>query len=762
MNEIDEAELLSAARSGTVVDAAADGRKRAVQAALLRRCCRELKDQIDPHGLRLNNAIVVGCLDLAGLAVPFPLRFEGCEFDSAVVVEGADLFELSLTSCPRLPGLLGNGLRLRRDLNLSRSHIAGAHWTSGSTSKRSAVWLCEAEIGGRLLCVNATIDGQGGRSIQADRIHVGGAVRLIQQFRARGEMRLLGARIEGALDLGGAQFESVGGEAIDIADAVIKGSMFLVEDPAGHRPAVHGRIHMGSVQIAGRLLIRNATLEAPESVPQDSGYARSRSSGACLSAPRLSVGAEVTFAEHCEVSGTIDMSMGDMSSISIGENCALRAPGHTALDLTNAEIRSLLRLDENAAVEGTIKLAGAVIHGTLALHGQMSHPEHLSLVGGGAMTVDGDVYLDNLRTNGGLVTFRSARLGGLSAARAQLFNPGGYSIRLSQAVVKGPVGLIDGFSSTGLVALNRTTIDGRLQFTGGSFACPAPSSSNQHGHAIEAISATVHGSIDLGWKTVSPSVDFTDATTSFLADDPATWPERFTIAGLTYDRFENPQGVPPRPVWDQAARCVWLSRQTVFDSGPYEQAARVFRQHGYTAEAEQILIAQRRHARQVSRSGATWPRRAIDAVYATIGYGYRPARVLWLLAALLVLVAVSLEVPAAQATLRATNGNGAVYTTSGLLTTAAGATASSSETSPSPSTSADPCGDGEVRCFSPVLYAIDTVVPLISLDQRSTWYPDPHVSGGELMLWWLNLATLLGWLLSSIFVLSLARLSRSS
>ncbi|MGH3259434.1 MAG: hypothetical protein ACRDOU_29220 [Streptosporangiaceae bacterium] len=73
----------------------------------------------------------------------------------------------------------------------------------------------------------------------------------------------------------------------------------------------------------------------------------------------------------------------------------------------------------------------------------------------------------------------------------------------------------------------------------------------------------------------------------------------------------------------------------------------------------------------------------------------------------------------------------------------------------------DACGDGEVRCFSPVLYAIDTVVPLISLDQRSSWYPDTHVRYGELVLWWLNLATLLGWLLSSIFVLSLARLSRS-
>ena len=61
-----------------------------------------------------------------------------------------------------------------------------------------------------------------------------------------------------------------------------------------------------------------------------------------------------------------------------------------------------------------------------------------------------------------------------------------------------------------------------------------------------------------------------------------------------------------------------------------------------------------------------------------------------------------------------------------------------------------------------MLYAIDTVVPLVSLEQRSTWYPDPHVQGGSFMQWWLNVATLLGWLLSSIFVLSLARITRSS
>src|SRR5260370_13688456 len=112
MSEIDEAELLGAGRSGTVADAAMDGGKRTVQAALLRGCCHELKDQIDPRGLRLTNAVVVRCLDLAGLAVPFPLRFHGCEFDSAVVVDGAELFEFALTGCPPLPRPPGNGLRL--------------------------------------------------------------------------------------------------------------------------------------------------------------------------------------------------------------------------------------------------------------------------------------------------------------------------------------------------------------------------------------------------------------------------------------------------------------------------------------------------------------------------------------------------------------------------------------------------------------------------------------------------------------------------
>ena len=389
-------------------------------------------------------------------------------------MEGAELFELALTSSPCLPGLLGNGLRLRRDLDLSGSQVAGSHWTTASTSKRSAIWLCESEIGGRLLCVGTTIDGRGGRSIQADRARVGGAVRLIHQFDSKGEIRLMGARLGGSLDLTGARVESLDGPAVDLEDATVEGSIFLIDDSAGRRPVIRGRFDMDSTRISGPLLMRNATLEEFAGAQTGSVYARPTVTGTALSASRLSVGAEVILAGRCEITGRIDLSMSDMSAVSIGESCILRSPGGTALDLTNAEVRALVRLDPDATVEGTIRLAGAVIHGTLALHGQISQPEHRRLVGGHAMSVDGEVYLVGLRTTGGEVNFSGARIGSLNASRAQLHNPGGYSLRLSQAVINGPVRLIDGFTSAGLVALNRSTIEGRLHFTGGSFDCPAP------------------------------------------------------------------------------------------------------------------------------------------------------------------------------------------------------------------------------------------------------------------------------------------------
>jgi len=756
---VGESELADACREGRVLNCADNGGRRSVDAAAIRRFC-QAKADVDPRGLRLRNAVIAGSLDLAGLDLPFPLRFEECEFDSALVVEGATLAELALTGCARLPGLLGNGLRVRRDLDLSRSRVTGGHRTSASTSKRSAIWLCESYIGGRLLCVGTSIEADGERSLQADRMHVGGTVRLLHGFTARGEVRLVGARIEGSLDLTGAHIESAAGLALDLGDATIEGGVYLISDGTGRRPAIQGRMDIGSARISGQFLIRDAVLNGHSSVPAGSAYAQARAGGTAVSAARLSVGADVTLEGSCEVSGGLDLSMSDMSSLSIGDNCSLRGLGHPALDLTNAELRSSLIIRPGAAVEGTLCLRGTRIRGDLSLQKvTLSAPGSTWLIAGQGMSVDGDVLLQDMQADGGPLEFRGATLGSVvSASRARLSNPGGYTLSLHHAVVRGSVHLMD-TESVGLVVLNRAAIGGRLQCTGGSFTCPGPSQFNQHGHAIKATSATIRGGMELSWASASPSVDFTNTSTTYLEDDPRNWPEHFSISGFTYDRFEQSRRPGSARPWDHAARCAWLSHQVDYDAGPYEQAARVFREHGYTSGAEEILIAQRRGAGQVPGAGGAAPRRVLHGIYGTsVRYGYRPGRVLWLLAALLILVIVSLKIPAGQATLRATDAAGDVYSTTGLLRDAGADAPAAAAAAARP----DACGDGQIRCFSPVLYAIDTVVPLVTLEQRSTWYPEPHEPDGTFMQWWLNIATLLGWLLSSIFVLSLARIARSS
>jgi hypothetical protein len=759
MDQVGEAELLAAATAGQILACGDGTARRRVSADLLRRCCRELRYQVDPRGVRLRGAEVTGRLDLAGLDVPFPLRFEGCSFTSPVTVEGAQLAELALTGCGKVPGLLANGVRIRRDLDLSRSHVTGALSTSASTSKLSAIWLCESEIGGRLLCVDTVIHG-GDRSIQADRLHVTGNVRLLHGFTAHGEVRLIGARIGGSLDLTGASIESPEtGLALDLGEAVIEASLFLIDAPEGRRPLIRGRIDMGQARIGGQFLVRNASLEARAGAPVGSAYSRSRAGGTALSAPRLSVGAELTFDGTCQVTGGIDLSMSQLGSVSVRPGCSLLARGRTALDLTNTELLSTFTVGEEVPVQGTVRLSGARIHGNLRLRGAvLSAPEGRSLLAAQGVTVDGEAELQNLRATGGDLGFRAATIGSfLDAAGAKLHNPGGYTMDLVQANVKGSVRLVDGFESTGEVVLNRAAIEGRLICTAGTFHQPEPHGPGEEHDAIEAISATIRSGMDLGWESISPRVDFTNTRTSFLADDPGTWPPQYVIGGFIYDRFEQPQGVTLRP-WNHKARVAWLNRQAVYDAGPYEQAARVFREHGYTAEAEAILMAKRRLARQVIGGRGKRLRQALDKAYsATVGYGYRPRRVLWLLAVLLAAVIVSLVAPPTQATMRATTPAGLVFSTHGPAP-------GTGPTGPAqvPAAHSDACGGGQVRCFNPVLYAIDTVVPLVSLEQRSTWYPDPGLRYGTFMQWWLNAATLLGWLLSSIFVLSLARLSRAT
>lgn len=674
-----------------------------------------------------------------------------------------------------MPGLLGNGLFVDRDLDLSGSRIEGTYKTSASTSKSAAVWLCESRIGGRMLCVDTKITAPGQRAIQADRMHVAGTVRLLHDFEARGEIRLLGARIDGSLDLTGAQLrDPLDGLALDLGDAEIGGSLFLIPSQSGRPPTVQGRIDMGSTRIGGQLLCRSLRVEAQRSDVSGSGYSTLRRGGSAISAPRLSVGADVTFESNCEINGGIDMTLSEVGDIWIDGSARLLAPNATALDLTNATVSGSLTCIAGFTAQGTLRLTGAHVRGRLTLVGTTwTDPGGAMVINAPSATVNGDLDFHSMRVLGGAVNFRSAAIGGIvDLEAADLVNPDGFcTLSLHRASVKGSVRLVDGFRSDGLVMLSRATIDGRLDLRGGTFSGPQRlHHRNPAGDAVHAMSASIPGGVSLGWKSVSPSVDLTGASTTALGDHPGTWPSQFGISGLTFDRFEDPDNSGDADLWDWRARVAWLQRQRDFDSSPYEQVASVFRQHGYGLEAERILMAQRRDAQRADRKrrrGQGWHRQVEGRVRdiwdlllrLLVGYGYRPSRVIWILGALTILVALSLRLPLATMDMRAVDPQGTVYTVNGPLVPAA---AAEPDTSATATVRGDACGDGAVRCFNASFFAIDTVIPLLSLGQRTAWYPDERQPHGTVLSWWLNVSTVLGWLLTSIFVLSFTRLARSS
>lgn len=742
-------------------------------------------DQVSRFGLRLSNARIVGQLDLSAVQVDFPVQFVDCQFDEPLLIEGSTLDQLVIVGSPatkisdlrsRVPGILGNGLRVRRDLVLSHTLITGAHQTTSSLSRSAAVWLTESEIGGRIIAVGAAIQTNGDRAIQADRCHVTGDIRLIQGFHASAEIRLIGAQLGGSLDLAGCELVSHNGRAMDLAEATLGGSLFITDSP-GRTPLVRGRFEMGRVAINGRVLIRRAVMEAPPAGTGRHAYnSEDPARRVAMLAQGASIRGELNVDASTRVIGGIILAGATVDGGLLLDGTMIQNPHDLALDLTHARIGSKISA-RGTEIRGTVDLDGAQVAGPLDLEtASLAQPTDRYCLSGVRAVVHGDVRLADAKIGGtfpldgtrgsGALSFRGADLHGtFDAERAHIFSPGDIAINLQRARLAGNARLCQGFRAVGFIALNRAVIEGRLRCDGGTFTWSPrlpgdtrASDPNERGVAFEAISATIRGGVGLGWN-VDGAVDFTDTHTSYLADRPQQdWPERSShLTGFTYERYASVT-MDGSGEWNWRPRAEWLARSEPAtagqpgDPGPWEQAARTLKQHGDAAGSEQILMAylrtkSRRRTGRLSRLHRAYDRVINDWFR---GYGYRPLRALIPLLLLILAVTCTLIPNASSQAMRTTDPGGVVYTPQGELRIVEAG-----------NTPGDSCGKGKVRCFNPLLYAIDTVIPIVDLKQRSAWSPSVD-AGGRLLLLWLNGATIAGWAISSLLVVGLARVGSRS
>lgn len=141
---------------------------------------------VHEKGVRLRGAWISDPLDLQGCGVTKPAWFIQCRFEEQVNLQDAHIKQFNLTGS-RMPALIGDRLKCDGSLFLRNGF------------RTEVVRLVGAEIVGNLDCQASTFGGNGPVAIFADGLKLGGDFFIHNSFRAKGEVRFLGAEINGDL-----------------------------------------------------------------------------------------------------------------------------------------------------------------------------------------------------------------------------------------------------------------------------------------------------------------------------------------------------------------------------------------------------------------------------------------------------------------------------------------------------------------------------------------------------------------------------------
>ncbi len=287
------------------------------------------------------------------------------------------------------------------------------------------------------------------------------------------------------------------------------------------------------------------------------------------------------------------------------------------------------------------------------------------------LNLKGSLYLRGSESTGEL-SFSGAQIGGdidcRSARVARAGNGDETALRFTRVEAGGNIYLSQGFAADGKVQLNGARVRGNIDCRGGTFSVPenvvakdfAARGEAFSEDAVSFVNAEVGGALivapldgkDGAAAVFNGSLDLKSAHIKVLVDSADSWPKRagrkaarnvIHLDGFTYDRFAGaaPVEASVRKSWLKLQPAVHLNRD--FKPQPFEQVIKVLKAMGHPEEARKLAIE--RQGFLVRRRLAQWrtgPRGAIRAVGALIwaatvglliGHGYRPLRVLFIMAA---------------------------------------------------------------------------------------------------------------------------------
>jgi len=725
------------------------GPERSIRAYLVRVLClyADAAYRIMPTGLVIIAARIEGNLDLQGATVGFSLGLLRCRISEQVNMALARIESLSFTGSV-IAGIEARGISVRSHINLN----------DGFRSE-GEVRLIGASIGHDLDCrggifsagANTLLTGLPiGEALTAHGLTVTGSVYFGMGFRAEGSVGLMDAKIAGTLYCDGGYFINPGAAALIADNLDVNGGVFFrhvrtigeVRLNAAKAKTLQcdgGRfangcgyaINANGIQVDGAVFLRNGFYSDGE---------------VCF------VGSQIASGLECDGGKFINL-------------------GSMALNVDHATVGESIFL-RRCICQGQIRLMDAKIGGSLnCIGGSFQNP------GGHAIEacrveVGGEVSFAQGFSSVGVVHIRGAQIrGNLVCSGGTFFNPNNSTLDVEGTTVgsnllfeisPSPNGLIP-FSNYGLISLVSAHIRGSLLFFGAIFG---PSS------AVNAWYTIAEGSFT--WKAIKshPSlvIFLQDASVGSLDDDKSGWPSQgdLHLDGFAYDRISSENTDPsdrlkwlrlqnpPEPgrfrrflhgVLYGGHRLTWQQKSwTHFRPQPYQQLSKALRELGDNMGAKRVLVEMedsRRKFGNLNFRGWVW-RWILKGV---IGYGYRPG---YALICALIVIAI---------------GSGLLWHNTDLITPTDRA--------------AYIAAPAYYQPFSPIVYSMDTFLPIINLGQKDRWMPNANqgytvdlsrslplpsvkwLTTGWLLRFWLWIETLLGWLLTTLFVAGLTPVIRS-
>jgi hypothetical protein len=613
-------------------------------------------------GIRLRGATVTGCLDLTAGSVAWPLVCDGCQFDTEIRFVDSTLRTVCILNSG-LPALDGTRLRLNGILDMTGSQVAGT------------VQLQQARVDGqvRLHRIRAGAAGAGAVAVLARGLSVDGEADCAG-MEAHGLVSFEGAAVTGTLNLADSKISCPGGRGLDLNYATIGGTL------ACPGLAVDGETRANNCRISVELVMRGARLDNP--------------GGIAFSAGGLDVAGGAFISSGFSARGEFTLIGARMAAnLSVRES-TFDNPGGTAVNLERASIGMLNA--QGVSCRGQMIMAGADVSGDANLVGAVLETgDGKPALNAERSRIGSTLVLSGVRALGE-VNLRSIRVGErLLLGGAELRDPFGMACRLSRAQV------------TADLFCDHMTVDGELKLTGATIGATVALHrsvlSHPAGLAISAGGLRAQEFLLEPDVRVEGGVDFRHATIGVLHDNPAAWPDRLYLDGLTYQAL-----IPRLPA---GQRLGWLAR----DPGghqpqPYEQLAAHYTAIGQPAQARHVLYAKER----IQHQGKGPVSRAWSLLQdITVGYGYRPRRALGWLALLL--------------------------------------TAGSVVFSVAPPPVLQP---GNAPHFNGIIYTLDLMLPVVNLGQKYAFNP----GGAEQWLSYFLIAA--GWTLATTVATGVARVLR--